>query len=73
LSALEVCFTRCKIKCEMMNYVDLVGEGEGPVDYMDDFARYQRLSNLIYGTVREKDIEPDEDNPARVSKELDDG
>lgn len=56
ICSIETCICRCKKKCEAMNFRNLVGQGEGPSEYIDDFIRLQRLVNMIYGTVRERDI-----------------
>lgn len=55
-SSLETCICRCKKKCDSISFRNLVGPNEGPAQYIDDFIRFQRLTNLIYGTVRMKDI-----------------
>ncbi|HEC72385.1 MAG: hypothetical protein ACTSW7_01380 [Candidatus Thorarchaeota archaeon] len=54
--SLETCLCRCKKKCDQISFRNLVGPNEGPVQYIDDFIRFQRLVNQIYGTVRTKDI-----------------
>lgn len=54
--SLETCLCRCKRKCELINFRNLVGPDEGPAQYIDDFVKYQRLVNQIYGTVRTKDV-----------------
>jgi hypothetical protein len=56
ISGLEICLCRCKKKCPALNFRNLVAPGEGSADYIDDFIKFQRLSNIIYGTVREKDV-----------------
>lgn len=56
ICSIETCLCRCKNKCESLNFRNLVGPEEGPSEYIDDFIRLQRLVNLIYGTVRKKDV-----------------
>jgi len=56
MSSLETCLCRCKKKCDEVNFRNLVGPNEGPAQYIDDFIKFQRLVNQIYGTVRTKDI-----------------
>jgi len=55
---LDVCLCRCRRKCKSISFRNLVGDGESPAEYIDDFIKYQRLVNMIYGTVRKKDIQP---------------
>lgn len=58
ISSLEVCICRCKKKCDQLSIRNLVAPSEGPAEFMDDFIKFQRLVNIIYGTVRDKDIQP---------------
>jgi len=58
--SIETCICRCKVKCDEFIFRNLVGKDEGPSEYMDDFIKFQRLANIIYGTVREKDIAKDD-------------
>ena len=54
--ALEVCICRCKKKCNNLNLRYLVGKNEGMYEYMNDFLKLQRLVNILYGTVRKRDV-----------------
>jgi len=58
ISDLAICICRCKKKCEQLSIRNIAAPGEGPRDVMDDFIKFQRLVNIIYGTVRNKDVEP---------------
>ena len=57
--ALETCICRCRKKCSSLMFRNLVGDGEGMCSYMTDFLKLQRLVNILYGTVRKKDLELD--------------
>ena len=57
ISGLEICICRCKRKCEALTIRNIAGPGEVLTDVLDDFIKYQRLCNIIYGTVREKDLQ----------------
>jgi len=56
--SLETCFCRCDKECSSLRPRWLVGEDDGLYSYMNDFMKLQRLVNLLYGTVRKRDIEP---------------
>ena len=61
LVPLEDCLCRCKERCHRSHFSNLVKETEVPKDYMDDFLRFRRLANAIYGTTEIKERLRDED------------
>lgn len=58
VSDLAVCICRCRKKCSQLSIRNIAGPGEGASDVIDDFIKFQRLVNIIYGTVRKKDVNP---------------
>lgn len=63
ISSLEICICRCKTRrCPMLTFKNIMSDGDSNVaEFIDSFTKFQRLSNIIYGTVRVKDMEPVDD------------
>jgi len=53
---LQFCFCRCKKKCENFNLKNIIGPIDDEYECLKDILKLQRISNLIYGTIREQDI-----------------
>lgn len=54
--SLETCLVRCTRQCEQMKIDNLKGPIDSKQEMYNDLVEYQRLANMIYGTMRQKDI-----------------
>lgn len=59
--SLATCFARCSHKCGELAIDNLMAKDDDKADFFRDLLIFQRLVNLIYGTVREQDHFDDED------------
>lgn len=59
--SLATCFARCGHKCGELSVEHLMGENDDKAEFFRDLLTFQRLVNLIYGTVREEDHFNNED------------
>ena len=53
--SLDTCLARCGLRCAELDANKIKGENDNVADFFRDLLKYQRLVNVIYGTVRQDD------------------